>query len=205
MSKSVATKSNDGNDSRERNGKRGAGDEEDVNGEETVVEAAAEIMTTLTTENTAPAAAPAVVDAYMHTTEFRRHFVEFVHGETLVTLRSTTKGWKAVADVLIKDGVMSGEIMVHDGKDISWLDHDPREERRALITRVIFILNITKVENMKVGKFACNLALNLVVVEIPEGVEEIGHYAFTYCRSLTYRIFPDDVIVHWRRSFPCLH
>ena len=185
MSKSVATKSNDGHESRERNGKRGAGDEEDVNGEETVLEAAAEITTTLTTEITAPTAAPAVVDAFMHTTEFRRHFVEFVHGETLVTLRSTTKGWKAVADVLIKDGVMSGEIMVHDGNDISWLDHDPREERRALITRVIFILNITKV-----GKFACNLALNLVVVEIPEGVEEIGHYAFTYCRSLTTVSFP---------------
>ncbi|GMH97867.1 hypothetical protein TL16_g13376, partial [Triparma laevis f. inornata] len=38
---------------------------------------------------------------------------------------------------------------------------------------VIFFLNITNV-----GSYACKLATNLVVVDIPEGIEGIGRYAF---------------------------
>ena len=55
----------------------------------------------------------------MHTPEFRRHFVEFVHVQTLMAFRSTTKAWKAVAEEVIDDRVSSGQLMVHDGKDIS--------------------------------------------------------------------------------------
>ena len=56
----------------------------------------------------------------MHTPDFRRHFVEFVHVQTLMALRMATKGWNAAADALIDEGVGSGAMIVHDGKDISY-------------------------------------------------------------------------------------
>ncbi|GMI01923.1 hypothetical protein TrLO_g8130 [Triparma laevis f. longispina] len=99
----------------------------------------------------------------MYTPNFRRHFVEFVLGDTLMTLRLATKGWKAAADAFIDEGVRSGAMIVHDGKDISY-----EAERRELVTRAIIPLNITKV-----GDKACLYAIKLVVVDIPEGVERI--------------------------------
>jgi len=48
-----------------------------------------------------------------------------------------------------------------------------RQERRKLVTRVIFLLSITKV-----GAHACDDAINLVVVDIPEGVERFCGCAF---------------------------
>ncbi|GMH57794.1 hypothetical protein TL16_g02781 [Triparma laevis f. inornata] len=116
----------------------------------------------------------------MHTPEFRRHFAEFVPGDTLMMLRLATKVWNTAADVLIDEGVESGMIIVHDGKDISLDVARAREERRKLVTRVIFLLDITKV-----GQYTCWCAINLVVVDIPEGVESISIYAFSGCPSLT--------------------
>ncbi|GMH95423.1 hypothetical protein TL16_g13153, partial [Triparma laevis f. inornata] len=57
--------------------------------------------------------APAVVDEFMHTPEFRRHFVDFVHVQTLMALRMATKGFNVAADALIDEGVRSGKLMVH--------------------------------------------------------------------------------------------
>ena len=121
----------------------------------------------------------------MHTPELRRYFVEFVPVDALMALRLATKGWNAAADALIDEGVRSGELIVHDGKDISYDEAYAREERCALATRAIFLLNITKV-----GKWACRWADNLVVVDIPEGVESIGFQAFWGCSSLTTVSFP---------------
>ena len=100
-----------------------------------------------------------------------RHFVEFVHAQTLMAFRVATKGWNAAADALIDKGVASGAMIVHDRKDIGYLTTF-RQERRKLGTRAIFLLNITKV-----GARACYYA-SLVVVDIPEGVESIGKLAF---------------------------
>ena len=50
---------------------------------------------------------------------------------------------------------------------------------------MIFLLNITKV-----GDRACELAVNFVIVNIPESVERIGDYAFYHCRGLTTVSFP---------------
>ncbi|GMH52609.1 hypothetical protein TrLO_g10370 [Triparma laevis f. longispina] len=121
----------------------------------------------------------------MHTPEFRRHFVEFVHVQTLMTPRSTTKGWKAAAEEVIDEGVRSGELLVHDGRDISWNLAEARRERRKLVTRAIFFLNVTKV-----GDYACSPAVNLVVVDIPDGIVSISRAAFGRCRSLTTVSFP---------------
>ncbi|GMH47437.1 hypothetical protein TrLO_g2703 [Triparma laevis f. longispina] len=41
-----------------------------------------------------------------------------------------------------------------------------------------------------VGEFACKWATNLVVVDIPEGLESIDTQAFAGCRSLTAVSFP---------------
>ena len=129
--------------------------------------------------------APAVVDEFMYTPEFRRHFVDFVHVQTLMALRVATKGFNVAADVLIDEGVRSGKLMVHGGNDLSHDGINARKERHKLVTRVIFLLNVTKV-----GQNACYCAVNLVIVDIPEGVESIGHSAFAHCRSLTTVSFP---------------
>ncbi|GMH74735.1 hypothetical protein TrLO_g3367 [Triparma laevis f. longispina] len=103
-----------------------------------------------------------------------------------MTLRLVTKAWKRVADAFIDEGVESGEIMVHDGYDISSIGGwKYRRERRKLATRVIFLLNITKV-----GQHECHWAVNLFVVDIPEGVQRFGHLAFRGCSSLTTISFP---------------
>jgi len=64
-----------------------------------------------------------------------------------------------------------------------------REVRRKLVTRAIFLLNITKF-----GDRTCKYASNLVVVEIPEGVVSISAAAFTACTSLTTVSFPTTLI-----------
>ena len=157
------------------------GGEEKENEEGIIDLPPAESLTILTTVSTAPATS----DQSMHTPEFRIHFVEFVHVQTLMAFRVATKGWNAAADAQIDEGVRSGDLMVHGGKDISWRWQYPREERRKLVTRVIFLLNITKV-----GDYACAYAINLVVVDIPEGVGSIGLRAFKDCTSLTKVSFP---------------
>ncbi|GMH53838.1 hypothetical protein TL16_g01542 [Triparma laevis f. inornata] len=183
MSKSVATESNDGHESGEKGEKRGARDEGSEDGEEILDLPPAESLNILTVVSTVPA----TTDQFMHTPEYRRHFVEYVPGDTLMTLRLATKGWKAAADAFIDEGVESGTMIVHDGKDISYkkMLALARSERRKLVTRVVFPLNITKV-----GGYACRFAVNLVVVDIPEGVERIGILAFSDCRSLTTVSFP---------------
>jgi len=63
---------------------------------------------------------------------------------------------------------------------------------------VIILLNI------KVGDFACNFAINLVIVEIPEGIEIIGIGAFDECRSLTTIPFPITLTsIGWNAFADC--
>ncbi|GMI01861.1 hypothetical protein TrLO_g3159 [Triparma laevis f. longispina] len=161
--------------------KRGAEDEGIENEEETIEVPCPGNSTTLTTVSTVPAA----TDQFMHTPEFRRHFVDFVPVDTLMALRLATKGGNTVADVLIYEGVSSGLLMVHDGKNISDNAAEALKGGGALATRVVFLLNITKV-----GENACYDAINLIVVDIPEGVESIGKEDFCACFSLTTVHFP---------------
>ncbi|GMI10404.1 hypothetical protein TrLO_g9897 [Triparma laevis f. longispina] len=71
--------------------------------------------------STTVSAAPVAADQFMHTPEFRRHFVEFLPVDELMALRLATKGWNAAADALIDEvfASASGAMMVHDGKDTS--------------------------------------------------------------------------------------
>ncbi|GMH92928.1 hypothetical protein TL16_g12492 [Triparma laevis f. inornata] len=180
MSESVAPEYNEGNKSRDMSELKGSGDEEKENVEGILDLPLVESLMISTTVSTVPA----TTDQFMYTPEFRRHFVEFVTGDTLMTLRLATKGWRAAADAFIDEGVKSGAMMVHGGTAISMIS-DAREERHKLVTRVIFLLNITKV-----GDYACFKARNLVVVDIPEGIESIGKLAFHNCSSLTTVSFP---------------
>ncbi|GMH66961.1 hypothetical protein TL16_g04554 [Triparma laevis f. inornata] len=188
MSKSVATEYHEGHESREMCSKRGAGDEENQYEEG--------IIATLRTVSTVPA----TTDQFMHTTEFRRHFVEYVPDDTLMALRLATKPWmRDIENLLrriIENGGQRGSMIVHDGNDISRWKVQPRKERRKLATRVVFFLNITKV-----GERACQFADNLVVVDFPEGVESIGDYAFHCCRSLTIVCFPTTLKSIGDRAF----
>ena len=115
MSKSESSEYNEGHESQETGGKRGEGDKEKEDGEGVLMGSSAANSTTLTTVPTAPA----TTDQFMHTPEFRRHFVDFVHLEMLMVLRVATKGWNAAVDAKIDVGVRSGELMVHGGNDLS--------------------------------------------------------------------------------------
>ncbi|GMI17095.1 hypothetical protein TrLO_g13500 [Triparma laevis f. longispina] len=161
MSKSIASESNEGCKSRQKGGTRGAEDDEKEDEEGIIDLPPAEGLTISTTISTVPA----------------------------TTDQSMTKGWRAMADMLIDEGVASGAMMVHDGRDLSFEEASARKERRKLVTRVVFLLIITKV-----GENACCYAHNLVVVDIPEGVEGIAHSAFCRCDSLTTVSFPRTLI-----------
>ena len=115
MSKSVASASQDYNKSYKTGRKRGEDDEENEDGEEFIEVPPAEGLTISTVDSNVPA----TTDQFMHTPDFRRHFVEFVPGDTLMTLRFATKGWNAAADAFIDEGVQSSAMMVHSAKDIS--------------------------------------------------------------------------------------
>ncbi|GMI01431.1 hypothetical protein TrLO_g4914 [Triparma laevis f. longispina] len=129
---------------------------------------------------------PPPVDDFMATNDFRRCLSQFFPAQDLFrTFRLVCKQWRDVAEEIIDRDVESGELIVHGGNDISFHDAVDREERRALATRVIFLLNVTKV-----GDHACIYTVNLVVVSIPEGVVSIGEGAFQSCRSLTTVSFP---------------
>ena len=71
----------------------------------------------------------------MHTPEFKRYFVELVPGDTLMTLRLATKGWRVAGDAFIDEGVESGAMMVHNGNGISLVDAQARKEGCKLEAR----------------------------------------------------------------------
>ena len=105
-------------------------------------------------------------DDFMHTNDFRIFFCPFVTTDKLMKMRVLCKAWRAVADKVIDREVESGALVVHGGNDITIEEANSkaRKERMKQVTKVVFLLNITKV-----GKWACWYT-NLVVVEIPEGV-----------------------------------
>ncbi|GMH49513.1 hypothetical protein TL16_g00536 [Triparma laevis f. inornata] len=122
---------------------------------------------------------------FLNTDDFRRLLPPFLPDDELMSIMLVSKPWSRVADGFISDGVESGAMMVHDGKDISEDAAEAQEERRELVARVIFLLNITQV-----GQHAICDTINLVFVDIPEGVLSIGDDAFGGCDSLTAVSFP---------------
>ena len=79
-------------------------------------------------------------------------------------------------------------MIVHQGNDIDYEEAVALIQGLRLVTQVVFLLNITKV-----GNYACSLAVHLVIVEIPEGVERIGDAAFQGCSNLTTVSFPTSI------------
>ncbi|GMI00109.1 hypothetical protein TrVE_jg568 [Triparma verrucosa] len=131
-------------------------------------------------------------DDFMHTDDFRRLFVGFVMVDTLVAMRWLDRKWhKVVEKMLIEfEDEPFGKIIIHGGNDTSYeeANSDARLERMKQVTKVVFLLNITKV-----GNFACKYASILIVVEIPEGITSIvpsdidvsdSNAVVTYLRSI---------------------
>ncbi|GMH88175.1 hypothetical protein TrVE_jg13257 [Triparma verrucosa] len=142
-------------------------------------------------------------DDFMHTDDFRRLFVGFVMVDTLVSMRWLDRKWhKVVEKKLIElEDEPFGEIIVHGGNDISVSEAYAREERMKQVTKVVFLLNITKV-----GDHACSWASNLVVVDIPEGITSIGIGSFAGCSSLKEITFPKSLTSIGNHSFEgCLN
>ncbi|GMH65982.1 hypothetical protein TrST_g8010 [Triparma strigata] len=128
-------------------------------------------------------------DDFMHTDDFRRLFVGFLMVDTLVAMRWLDRKWHKVVEKKLTEleDEPFGEIIVHGGNDISYDEalSGGRGERVKLVTKVVFLLNITKV-----GDNACCYASILVSVDIPEGITIIGRLSFAYCSSLKDIKFP---------------
>ena len=139
-------------------------------------------------------------DDFMHTDDFRRLFVGFVMADTLVAMRWLDRKWHKVVEkklIEVEDEPYGGMI-VHGGNDLSE-DEDVsavRRERIKQVTKVVFLLNITKV-----GDRACMYASILVVVDIPEGITIIGTGSFLGCSSLKEIKFPKSLTSIGRSSF----
>ena len=126
----------------------------------------------------------------MHTDDFRRLFVGFVMVDTLVTMRWLDKKWHKVVEKMLTEfeDEPFGEVIVHGGNDLSYDEADAREEKTKQVTKVVFLLNITKI-----GDYACYNASILVTVDIPEGITSIGDYSFQRCSSLKDVTFPKSL------------
>ncbi|GMH89205.1 hypothetical protein TL16_g11386 [Triparma laevis f. inornata] len=136
-------------------------------------------------------------DDFMHTDDFKRKFVNFVMIDTLLAMRWLDKKWHAVVEKKLTEleGETYGEIFVHGGNDFSWEEAFDRSERMQQVTKVVFLLNITKV-----GIYACYRA-PILVVDIPEGITNIGANSFNHCDSLKHVKFPKSLISIGIRSF----
>ncbi|GMH70622.1 hypothetical protein TL16_g05455 [Triparma laevis f. inornata] len=130
---------------------------------------------------------------FLNTDDFSRLIVPYLTNDALMTIRLASKPWSRVVDGFIDDGIESGTMIVRGEEDI-YINNF--EERHMLVTRVVFLLNVTKV-----GVNACIYAFSLVVVDIPEGVESIGEQAFNSCQSLTTISFPTTLTSIGRESF----
>ncbi|GMH95224.1 hypothetical protein TL16_g13105 [Triparma laevis f. inornata] len=139
-------------------------------------------------------------DDFMHTDDFRRLFVGFVMVDTLVAMRWLDRRWHKVVEKKLTEfeDEPFGEIIVHGGNDISgeeaWAT--ARKDRMKQVTKVVFLLNITKV-----GDYACAYASILVAVDIPEGIRSIGDYSFGGCSSLKVIKFPKSLTSIGVQSF----
>ncbi|GMI00040.1 hypothetical protein TrVE_jg14293 [Triparma verrucosa] len=148
--------------------------------------------------------APAIGgDDFMHTDDFRRLFVGFVMVDTLVAMRWLDRKWhKVVEKKLIEVGDEPyGGMIVHGGNDVSGEEacSNARKERIKQVTKVVFLLNITKV-----GYLACLRASILVVVDVPEGITTIGDCSFDGCSSLKDIKFPKSLTsIGYASFFKC--
>ncbi|GMH95831.1 hypothetical protein TrST_g12227 [Triparma strigata] len=139
-------------------------------------------------------------DDFMHTDDFRRLFVGFVMVDTLVAMRWLDRKWHKVVEKKLTEvgDEPYGGMIVHGGNDISlskaW--SDARKDRMKQMTKVVFLLNITKV-----GEYVCYKASLLVVVDIPEGITSIGNFSFNSCSSLKDIHFPKSLTLSGRASF----
>ncbi|GMH66388.1 hypothetical protein TrST_g2992 [Triparma strigata] len=139
-------------------------------------------------------------DDFMHTDDFRRLFVGFVMVDTLVTMRWLDRKWHNVVEKKLTEfeDEPFGEVIVHGGNDISRGEaaSAAKRDRMRLVTKVVFLLNITKV-----GDYACCYASILVVVDIPEGITVISERSFFGCSSLKDIKFPKSLTSIGHQSF----
>ena len=137
---------------------------------------------------------------WMLTPELRRHLLTYIPLDTLLTTIAISKEFEETMRDYIGRRVESGELIFHRGEDIAFDRNRSDEEKRALgqaakkknklVTQSIFLQNLPRV-----GDNACILARNLIVVDIPEGVEKIGEDAFIQCKRLTNVSFPTTLRV----------
>ncbi|GMH81923.1 hypothetical protein TrVE_jg7733 [Triparma verrucosa] len=126
-------------------------------------------------------------DDFMHTDDFRRLFVEFVMVDTLVAMRWLDRKWHKVVEkklTELEEDEPYSSMIVHGGNDISsdeaW--SAARRDRMKRVTKVVFLLNITKVGD----------CLERVYF-LHTHVQELDTRAFSECTSLREMKVPDSL------------
>ncbi|GMH76921.1 hypothetical protein TrLO_g9979 [Triparma laevis f. longispina] len=140
--------------------------------------------------------APTTKDDFMATDDFKRLLRAYVDVAGLFhTFQPVSKPWQRIVEEETDREFESGVLAFQDGNDVEVGidDEDPEfwgslETTRKVVKRVILLINITKFREN-----ACLYSANLVVVDIPEGVEGIGEGAFACCFSLTAVYFPTSL------------
>ncbi|GMH76222.1 hypothetical protein TrLO_g4032 [Triparma laevis f. longispina] len=133
----------------------------------------------------------------MHTPEFYRHFLDYVPVGTLMWMRLVNKELRVITEQFVLAGKMRGVFIVHDRRDGDpGITVNAIKEMHRKVTQMIFLLNITQV-----GERSCEWAVNLVVVDFPEGVTSMSKGAFGMCYSLTTVSFPTTLRLLGREAF----
>ncbi|GMI15276.1 hypothetical protein TrLO_g7841 [Triparma laevis f. longispina] len=115
-------------------GSRGAGDEEKEDEGRTIDLPPLASLPISSTVSTAPAA----TDQFMHTPEFRRHFVDFVPLGTLLTMKAISKEFKEMTREYIARRVESGEMVLHRGVDIIFdPENSSSEEKQEFVNAAL--------------------------------------------------------------------
>ncbi|GMH95232.1 hypothetical protein TrST_g1340 [Triparma strigata] len=152
--------------------------------------------------------------------DFRRLFVGFVMVDTLVTMRWLDRKWhKVVEKKLIEvEDEPFGEIIVHGGNDLSYdeANSTAKKERMKQVTKVVFLLNITKVGDRAcancfgycssleevdllhtkvhgLGEDAFYNCTSLREMKVPDSLQELGYHVFYKCSKLV----PSDIYINY--------
>ncbi|GMI05003.1 hypothetical protein TrLO_g2861 [Triparma laevis f. longispina] len=131
----------------------------------------------------------------MATDDFRRLMRGYVDvAELFHAFRLVIKLWQRIAEEEIDREFESGVLAFHDGSDVSAVVAFARKERRKLVMRVTFLLNIIQndvvIERVdkvvESGKMIVHggKGVNDDVADARETLKLIGDLAFLYCTSL---------------------
>ncbi|GMI00441.1 hypothetical protein TrVE_jg11467 [Triparma verrucosa] len=123
-----------------------------------------------------------IVSDFIHTEDFHVLFLPYIPVDTLMSMMSVSRQWKVLVEKSISEKVKTSDLVVLGNA------HPAHPKNIRLVTRVVFLLNVTRIPLCRCSNF-CSLSS----LDIPEGVSYIGEHAFENCFSLKTATFPSTL------------